>query len=197
MFAFLKKAVFNWLWTVYSQNYAMFYNEPWRAILQGKQREPGAWVHATLKPFCGIHTRSCWLHPPFHILPMPVRAKGRSIFFFCTHLIKEKIRREVGAVRYRSLPPWKVMLFWYTDGKSITHPLGNSKPHSDKLFGHPHLVHSLRRVRLLWTEGQDSFFIPDVDFVKLPQASCVSNRQGYAFHFGILHRYSSACCLKC
>lgn len=43
--------------------------------------------------------------PPFHVLPMPVRAKGRWIFFFfCTHLIKENIRREVGAVTLQKPP---------------------------------------------------------------------------------------------
>lgn len=105
LFAFLKKAVFNWLWTVYSQNYAMFYNEPWRAILQGKQREPGAWVHA--------NTWAVLWHPYEIMLtssPLSMsflcqwELKADRFFFFCTHLIKEKIRREVGAVTLQKPP---------------------------------------------------------------------------------------------
>lgn len=74
-------------------------------FVQRKQREPGDWVHATLQPFHGIHTRSRWLHSPF---PCPSYAsesqRQMDFFFFCTHLIKEKIRREVGAVTLQKPP---------------------------------------------------------------------------------------------
>lgn len=83
------------------QCFIMNHEEPSFRVSRGSQ-EPEYMLH--LSHFVASIRDHVDFIPPFHVLPMPVRAKGRSIFFFCTHLIKEKIRREVGAVTLQKPP---------------------------------------------------------------------------------------------
>ena len=132
----------------YSQNYAMFYNkheEPSFSISRGGQEAEYI--------LCFSHfMASIWDHvyfiPPCCVLLMLVRSKGKWIFFLYPFLIKEKIRRQVESVTLQKPPFLESYIFLVRLRESITHHLGNSEQHSDKLFGQPTLVDSFSRTRL-------------------------------------------------